>query len=207
MVDYSRISVPFIQPHKIALEADIMRQKYRPGQPSPLDVLGIAEFDLKMGIIPIPELDSPCDTNAYITAGWDYIYIDKKQYEDSRWDKRTNFSVAHELGHFVLHKTLYESLEVKELEDFYKFHQEFTTASYSRIETQANMFAARLLVPADELRQEVEKLLIAVRDKKLAQSEIRTTLSDKFGVSDNVVFLRIVHEKIPVGDEILGDFA
>lgn len=206
-MDYSKITIPFIPDNVIATKANAFREKYRPRQSSPFDVLGTAEFDLKIQIIPVPGLESPCNTNAYITADWNYIYIDKKQYEDERWDKRTNFSVAHEIGHLVLHKSLYESLKIKELEDFYRFHEQFSNAAYSRIETQANMFAAKLLVPAEELRAEVQKMIKAAKAGKIASTEIKGLLCNKFQVSDDVIFWRLVTEKIPVDDQLLEDFA
>jgi len=73
------------------------------------------------------------------------IWIDESLdcYEDCNLsdEGRLNFTLAHEIGHFILHKKLYEN------DDFTDFHNE-TNPIGKRIEIQANIFAEMLMMPS-----------------------------------------------------------
>jgi Zn-dependent peptidase ImmA (M78 family) len=56
-------------------------------------------------------------------------------------EARCNFTIAHEIGHYVFHKKIYEQSE-----DVALFHDE-NNPKTKMIETQANMFAAYILMP------------------------------------------------------------
>ena len=63
---------------------------------------------------------------------------------------RINFTVAHEFGHYLLHREKYpEGLECSE-QDMLRWDSE-----YYRIENEANRFAANLLMPLNDFRQQI----------------------------------------------------
>lgn len=193
-MDYSKLIIPLLTQHQITNAAESFRNKYHANKPSPLNILDIVEFDLKIQIIPIPKLEFLCNSSAFITSSWDMLYIDQRQYENESFDKRTNFSVAHEIGHLVLHKQFYESLHIRNFVDFYKFFNGCPPQIYKLLENQANPFAGKLLVPGEELRTAIAELT----NKKVKPDEILKTLSDRFAVTNDAIIWRIIYEKIDI---------
>lgn len=64
---------------------------------------------------------------------------------------RRRFTLAHELGHFLLHKQHLE--DNKKIEDAILFRKQSNT---NRIELEANEFAAELLMPKLEFEKEIK---------------------------------------------------
>ncbi len=89
--------------------------------------------------------------------------------------ERRNFTLAHELGHRILHEA---NVQGRFRLDF----QNFTDDVQSKEETEANYFAASLLVPKEKLLS-----LINVFD---GYRNI-THLADYFGVSESVITIRL----------------
>ncbi len=193
-MDYSKLSIAHLTQQQITNEVESFRKKFHANRPSPLNILDIVEFDLKIQIVPIPNLEFLCNSSAFITSSWDMLYIDKRQYENEAFDKRTNFSVAHEIGHLVLHKPFYESLNIKSFIDFYKFFNECPPYTYKSLEKQAHSFAEKLLIPVEELNDTIASLI----SRKAKPDEILKMLSDKFAVSNDAIIWKLIHEKIDV---------
>lgn len=64
---------------------------------------------------------------------------------------RINFTLAHEFGHYLLHRSAYpDGLECGE-QDMVRWDTE-----YRLIESQANEFAATLLMPLDDFRRQID---------------------------------------------------
>ena len=60
---------------------------------------------------------------------------------------RYRFSLAHELGHIVMHSDLYRQISFTNTVEFKEFQRSFDPKEYDKIEWQANSFAASILVP------------------------------------------------------------
>jgi Zn-dependent peptidase ImmA (M78 family) len=161
----------------------------------PVDIEKILETKLDMSIIPVPELSLYCDTDALITSDWTTVIVDNAKYSDQKYLNRLRFSIAHEIGHYVLHQDFYSSLEIQTTEDFYNFINQLPGEQYAYLETQANKFANFLLVPREILFLEKEKILQAKGvmadflrfDDETLNSYIAGPLSTIFGVSSEVV--------------------
>lgn len=89
---------------------------------------------------------------------------------DTESDARIRFTIAHELGHYFLH--------VKD--DPRKIVVSFRK-DQSPKETEANKFAAALLMPKEQLQKEYSKMVIPVSD----------TLAKKFKVSKSAMRNRL----------------
>ena len=77
--------------------------------------------------------------------GWGIIYNNAISSSG-----RINFTIAHELGHYLLHRLRYpEGLQCTE-EDM-----AIWGSNYKQIESQANSFAANLLMPLDDFRKQI----------------------------------------------------
>lgn len=78
--------------------------------------------------------------------GWGIIYNDAIESSG-----RINFTLAHELGHYFLHRIAYpDGLECGS-QDMVRWDTD-----YRQIEQQANEFAAYLLMPLDDFRRQID---------------------------------------------------
>ncbi|MFA5746740.1 MAG: ImmA/IrrE family metallo-endopeptidase [Candidatus Paceibacterota bacterium] len=187
--DYRKIIIPLLNSSKINERVCLFRKKI--GSVSvPVEIEDIIEIDLRIDIIPIPSLQKLCDTDALITSDWKSILVDNERFSDDRYKNRLRFSLAHEIGHFVLHKDIYESFKIKSSNDFYRFIAEIPQDKYGYLETQANKFASHLLLPRDRLLIEKNRLIkkdaqvLKNIDKKTINSYLAVPVSKIFGVSE-----------------------
>ena len=114
--------------------------------------------------------------------------------------RRYRFSLAHEIGHFELHKRLYEESRIETVRDWKNVQAAITEDSYAWFEYQANSFAGLVLAPGDELHREFEIGIRAARDAGMSDatlwSEAGKTylaawLGDRFDVSKDVIERRL----------------
>ncbi|MBU4369338.1 ImmA/IrrE family metallo-endopeptidase [Patescibacteria group bacterium] len=191
-MSYQRITIPYLDKDFIKHRADFFREKYH-GSSVPVDIEKIIEIKLKIDIIPLPDARRSYSLEALITSNWKSIYVDKYAYDNQ--DNRLRFSLAHEIGHFLLHKKVYEDLKIKSVTDFYKAVEEIPIKQYGYLEAQANYFANFLLVPREELKLEREKLLKKIKneeiikkiDPKMINSYLAELLTRIFDVSAEVI--------------------
>ncbi|MBL7141778.1 ImmA/IrrE family metallo-endopeptidase [Patescibacteria group bacterium] len=191
-MNYQRITTPYLSKGFIKRRADFFRKKYH-GSSVPVDIEKIIEIKLKINIIPLPNARSNYSLEALITSNWKSIYVDKHAYDNQ--DNRLRFSLAHEIGHFLLHKKIYEDLKIKSIADFYKALQKIPTKQYGYLEVQANYFANFLLVPRENLKLEKEKLLKKIKnediikktDPKMINSYLAELLTRIFDISAKVI--------------------
>lgn len=156
-MDFSKFKAPYISESYITSQANQARLKFW-GDTIPVDIEKIIEQKFKLSVIPLPGMHDLFGFDSFISSGWDYIYVDNERYLDDFGYLRVRFSLAHELGHLILHKSLYESLEITKIEDFYDFYETVNRYQYSFLETQANKFAGHFLIPRDKLQGEFQKL-------------------------------------------------
>lgn len=110
----------------------------------------------------------------------------KIAYNRSHPVVRQRFTIAHEIGHFILHaeKKRTSRLFVDKWIAFRKEGQ--VTGAQEREEIEANAFAAALLMPADLLKQEIEK--IGAEDDDCVNQ-----LARSFGVSTMAMSFRLIN--------------
>ncbi|MFH0739953.1 MAG: ImmA/IrrE family metallo-endopeptidase [bacterium] len=193
-MNYQKIKIPFLDNQKIKQKADDFRERFW-GKAIPVDIEKIIEFRQKITIIPLPNLQEVCNTDAFISSDWLKVFIDQAEYMDERKIKRLRFSLAHEIGHMVLHKDIYESFDIKNFNDFYRFIDEIPNEQYGYLETQANKLANQLLIPREFLSNEYNKIfkkysrLLSIQSSntKLLNSYIANPLSKIFLVSADAI--------------------
>lgn len=98
---------------------------------------------------------------------------------------RQKFTIAHEIGHFVLHKDDQQELFVDK-----SFRIEFrrNTGVFSKKEWEANAFAAALTMPDWMVYDKVETHNIDFSDGNSIK-----VLADEFGVSQDAMAIRIAN--------------
>lgn len=119
-------------------------------------------------------------------------------YCDPRYENRLRFTIAHEVGHLVLHRDIFLDLAINSPEDLYRASRGMSEEDYKWLELQAYMFAGHVLVPSDLLLSEVNSRL-KLSGKKLTPEElypISQDLLDLFQVSGEVLVRRLGKEGI-----------
>jgi len=96
--EVGRIANNFLKEHHPSLEI-----------PIPIEEI----LDLKMGfnIFPFPRLFKDFGLNGFLSADMSTIYVDEVQYD--QYNEKYRYTLAHELGHYVLQKSVYENLPYK----------------------------------------------------------------------------------------------
>ncbi len=132
-------------------------------------------------ILKIEELISKLDNIKIEYKDMDPSLSGSLSYQDGQWVmcinenhniKRQRFTIAHELGHFMLHKN--KNVEFKD-STFFRGNE------MDSIEYNANEFAARLLMP-----EEIVRKLISNGLKNIGE------LASKFGVSSAAMKHRVL---------------
>jgi Zn-dependent peptidase ImmA (M78 family) len=178
---------------------------------TPIDVFTFLEIDLGLNPIPFDDLKARYDVEAAIMADFTGIYLDAEQYilmeHGPEWRlKRLRFTVAHELGHYFLHRHLPQTEQFASLPNFARWTSTLGGNKYT-IEQEANEFAGRLLVPKgklqdcfDEFAKDAEKLIPHFMDSGEIRRKFAEQVAPRFGVNSEVVEIRIDRDGIwPAG--------
>ena len=116
---------------------------------------------------------------------------------------RVRFSIAHELGHFVLHRDVYQNIAHASVEDWIEFVQRVPEDQWGYMEQHAYEFAGRLLVPRDRLKAELQVHVQAAEGAGFtawdtsgdaALEYVAGPLARVFGVSSQVIEKRLTRE-------------
>ncbi len=203
-IENNRFRIPFLKDEEIRRRADEFREKYW-GVTIPIDVELIAERNLKLIIIPLPDLRHLVDTEAFLTGNLREIIYDPRSPE-----VRTRFSIAHEIGHFVLHKEAIASLRPSSYEEWKETQRRMPEVLWGRAEYQAREFAGRLLVPRTLLIMELKSLRPLIQKAQTIAPDlelpvikelISPKLAKRFFVSDEVIVRRLDAEELsPIQD-------
>lgn len=116
-----------------------------------------------------------------------------------KYENRTRFTIAHEVGHFMLHKTCFENLNIHAVEDIYNISDQISEDDYGWIEYQAYSFAGQVLVPKNILINEVEKRMGQIPKEKFLPEKIFSIsqeLLEMFNVSGEVLLRRLQKEGV-----------
>ena len=102
---------------------------------------------------------------------WALLY---RQHEDL--PGRTNFTIAHEFGHFVLHR---------KIQDAFQCAQNATLGmTHKNIEREADQFASYLLMPIDDFREQIGRQHVTL--------DLLGKCADRYGVSLTAAILKWV---------------
>jgi hypothetical protein len=198
-IDFSSIFVPWLSNDEIRSRAEEFRQQHW-GTKIPVDVELIAERNLHLTIIPVDGLRNIVQSEAFLSGD-----LRELIYDPALPDVRVRFSVAHELGHYLLHRNIIVKLRSTTFEEWTEIQSNIPQAIWSRAEYQAYEFAGRLLVPPGALIEELNKLkpLIEKAKKDLpdltpddVKEYIATKVARAFHVSYDVIMRRLDAEAI-----------
>jgi len=200
------MNIEYISEDEIWAKADEFRARFAADSLPPVDVIFIAEVDMGLSVVPVPQLFSKIGMDAALAAGEETIYVDEESYmkweSGQHWvEKRMRFSFAHELGHLMLHRYIIKRCAFHSLDDYRGWAKE--PEHYRRAEYQADEFAGRLLVPLELLREEYDRHQAEARKydthwQEIAgmREHIAKKIAPRFGVNHQVIEIRFDREGI-----------
>ena len=116
-----KIWTPGITYEEAVAKAQNLRSTSSYLQKIPVDIEEFLQFDLGIDIVPMPGLKDRVQAEAMISLDFTTIYVDNASYlNDKQWN-RLKFSLAHELGHCVLHKDFLEQQNISSPEQWVNF--------------------------------------------------------------------------------------
>lgn len=203
-------SAPFLSRDDIKSSVDQFIDKYGNGWSYPLDVELLAE-DIGFNLRLLPHIEEKYEKLAILSHSTKDIIVEESLFLQERSKNRYRFSIAHELGHFVLHSNLFKNTGITTIEEWAQFLHDIPEDQKDYLEAQANKFAAHLLIPQNLLIKEltnykpqIEKYLelFPKADSSDTVSFIAPKLAPKYGVSEQTMEIRINNSNII--DEILN---
>lgn len=143
--------IPFFRYEDLRRYAEEFLSEYHPSRKIPVPIEAIVDLRFRIDIVPMPGLGN-FDTVAYISPDLTEIRVDEFVYNHR--PNRYRFSLAHELGHRVLHADLFQQFKFSDVTSWKRFMTDvIPLEQYRYLEFHANAFAGLILVPAAELRE------------------------------------------------------
>lgn len=198
------MEIPRLEEVELRRRAADLLSKLNPKGGIPVPIERIVEFEFQLDIVPVPGLLTTRGINGFLTSDRTAIYVDDGLLR--RGAKRYLFTLAHELSHLVLHAEHYESFASEA--DWERFHASLAIHSIASAEWQADTFAGLLLVPPDNLRQELRKLFPLLSDVIRASAPtfdlkseafwdyVAKELGRTFDVSKDTARIRLQNDKM-----------
>ncbi len=205
MIDPGEFRAPFLKIEDIRKAADDFRSSYCQQEAVPIDIFDIVEFGLDIEIRTILNLREAGDVDALLLGNLKTIVVDQNDFLNDRAQNRLRFSIAHEIGHLVLHADIFSKIQYASVEEWINFFQKIPEDQYTWIEQHAYEFAGRLLVPRNTL---IEKLNDAVSVAENAGFDewdksgdstrqfMAHAIARNFEVSEQVIEKRLMRENL-----------
>jgi Zn-dependent peptidase ImmA (M78 family) len=130
----------------------------------PVPIERIIEARLKMDIVPFQGLRRLIDADGFVTSDLTSIYVDENLSLNQ--PTRYRFTLAHEVGHVILHADFYQSAQCNSVVDWKGARPSMDKEQMRWLETHANSFASMVLMP-DPQFQESRISFEAAFDEKL----------------------------------------
>ncbi len=193
-----KITAPYLSYELIQRKSKQFLKKHHSKNLYPIPIERIVEIDLKISIIGIPGLLDGLDIDGWLASNLREIYVDKNMYE--KRPPRYNFTLAHEVGHFVLHSDIYRKNKIHKVADWQDFMQSLSEKQLSWFEWQARAFAGLILVPSHLLKERcgyyIKKIkAVGVKNREIILSRLLDLTAKDFFVSTSVIKKRLEKEK------------
>lgn len=195
------MNVPYLSYEEIGRRADEFWKKYHPSGEIPVPIEEIVELQLGLDIITVPNMYVSYRINGYLGADRAAIYVDEFQYK--MLHEKYRYTLAHEVGHFVLHEQVYSELTFTSLPGYWEYMNTADPAFFARCEAQGDRFAEQLLVPEETLIWETEQVVARNIDSLRVISAsgdtilpyITKEIARPFHVAPKVIECRFAHSK------------
>jgi IrrE N-terminal-like domain len=198
----SSLQVPRHSYEELRKRTDNFLRTYNPKGTIPVPIEEIVEFEFGINIVPIPGLHQGFEIDGFISSDLTVISVDQFVYESR--PGRYRFTLAHELGHAVLHRRVYEKASISSIKEWKQFVAEIDLQDYEWLEWQAYAFAGLILVPQVPLKKKFAKAVDQAEEAGLsirkagdvAKLYISSWLAKEFDVSSQVIEKRLDKDKL-----------
>jgi len=170
----------------------------------PIEIESIIDIDLKMDIVPLPGLKKLFDgaTDAFLSVDFSTIWVD--DFISENRENRYRFTLAHEIGHMILHPEVYKTLDYSSL----------TTAKntilainklYPTFDSQADEFAGRVLAPRKELQYVFDKFQKKAEERVLEEiPELDLINKVEYQEAVKIVLIPGIARKFKISEAAMG---
>ena len=105
------VVVPFMPYDELRQTAERFLTQYHPSREIPVPIEAIVEFQFNMDIVTIPGLHLNYEIDSMISKDLQQIMVDETVFKE--FPGRYRFSLAHEIGHRIMHARVFEELEFR----------------------------------------------------------------------------------------------
>jgi hypothetical protein len=188
------IPIPDYSTKDISRKAEEFLKKYHSSLFIPVPIEEIIEFQFHIDIVPLHGLHRAFEIDGFTSNDLTTISVDAF-VQESR-PGRYRFTLAHEIGHVVLHRDFFLQLTFSSIDEWKEFAQSIPPRDYGIIEWQAYQFAGFILVPPKVLRVKYSDAIELARDKGIlmgrriepaARQYVANWLAKQFVVSSEVI--------------------
>ena len=183
-------------------KADEFLRTYHPGGAIPIPIEEIVEFEFNINIVPILGLQRKLEVEGFTSSDHKNIYVDEYVYTD--YLNRYRFTLAHEMGHIILHRHLYDAHKFKSIDGWKEFINSMTEEEHGWLEYQGYSFAGLVLVPREHLIKFAGEWVKKIKSKGISLEHnwdfawdlITEHLGKEFHVSASVIEKRLIKDGI-----------
>lgn len=197
------IDVPHHSYEQLRRRANDFLRTYHAKGTIPVPIEEIIEFTFRFDIVPVPGLHKSFEVDGFISSDLRTITVDEFVYESR--PGRYRFTLAHELGHAILHKRVFQKARFSKASEWKRFVKEIDEETYGWLEWQAYAFAGLILVPSLPLKQSLDQARrLAIRrglssskiENDVARFVIAAWLAKRFDVSSQVIEKRLDKDQL-----------
>jgi hypothetical protein len=196
------LSLPHLTYAAIGAKANTFLSKYHPSYEIPIPVEKIVDVDMGINIFPYPGLYKVHGQNGFLSKDRTTINVDEYQYDN--YYSKCRFTIAHELGHYLLHESCYNDLQFNSPEEYERWLLTEESDVIDWFEKHGDWFAEQLLVPRQPLVESCKRVVkkhekALLKLKKVPDdfwSYASNEIATYFDVNPPVVEIRIRREKI-----------
>ena len=196
------VDVPHLSYERIRVFAEQFLAAHHSSGTIPVPIEQIVEFKLHLDIVPLPGLEDAFSVVGFTSSDLREISVDQHVYEHQ--PGRYRFTLAHEVGHVVLHAGLFKAHRFRGIEAWKRFLKELPELDYRWLEWQAYSFGGLVLVPAKALKRETQEAAAQVKAQSInaeydfANALVIDMVATRFDVSSEVIERRLTYDKIDV---------
>ncbi len=157
----SPIEAPWIRKEEICARAENLLDEHGLGD-APVEADYIIDAIFGIEIVVAEDLYRTTSVNAFLSGGATQVFVD---YETSIGDPTWyNFSLAHEIGHLVLHRQVFDAATHKTRAQYDAFRRQIGPDTYSKLEQQAHLFAGALIAPSRLLERTADEVVAVIHE-------------------------------------------
>lgn len=198
----NKMEAPILSYEDIRKRADAFLHQHHPERNIPVPIEDIVEFKLGINIVPLPGLHQVLEVDGFTSSDMETIFVDEFIYKSR--PGRYRFTLAHEVGHVVIHRSIYRTANIRSIKEWKEFINSIPDQTHRWLEYQAYSFGGLVLVPSEHLQRLTDKYVKRIRKEGISLEEkkdpgwewIADWLAKDFDVSTQVIERRLEKDGI-----------